>query len=168
MVLLNVVHPLKIYQCTKFHVLTLTGASFASISEVWTSAILQWLKVRDEKVRRQGHLQWHDLPTEFRKNLPIGSNVIRGTHRQTGDLTFLFKESRLKTLEIKIRHFQRQDRGLFSLEIWGSHTGEDRCPWRSYGLWQPWRWKQCVPPKRWYPLSIPHGVTTQKTTNDGC
>jgi hypothetical protein len=30
--------------------------------------------------------QWHDLPTEFHKNLPIGSNVIGGgghTDRQT-------------------------------------------------------------------------------------
>jgi hypothetical protein len=49
-----------------------------------------------------GHLQWHDLPTEFHKNLPIGSKVIRGdrqTDRQTGDLislTFLFEERRLK------------------------------------------------------------------------
>jgi hypothetical protein len=34
MVSLKVVHPLNIYQYTKFHVPTLTGASFASISEV--------------------------------------------------------------------------------------------------------------------------------------
>jgi hypothetical protein len=34
MVLLKVVYPLKIYQYTKFHVPTLTAASFASISEV--------------------------------------------------------------------------------------------------------------------------------------
>jgi hypothetical protein len=47
MVSLKVVHPLKIYQYTKFHVPMLTGASFASTSEVWTSAILEWLKVRD-------------------------------------------------------------------------------------------------------------------------
>jgi hypothetical protein len=47
MVLLEVVHPLKIYQYAKFHGLTLTGASFASTAGVWTSAILKWLKVRD-------------------------------------------------------------------------------------------------------------------------
>jgi hypothetical protein len=34
MVSLKVVHPLKIYQHTKYHGPTLTGASFASISEV--------------------------------------------------------------------------------------------------------------------------------------
>jgi hypothetical protein len=34
MVLLKVVHPLKIYQYTKFHVPTLTGANFAFTSEV--------------------------------------------------------------------------------------------------------------------------------------
>jgi hypothetical protein len=104
-VLLKVVHPLKIYQYTKFHVPTLSGASFASTSEVWTSAILEWLKIRDWKVRHQGHLQWHDLPTELHKNQSIGSKVIRGdkdrhTDRQTGDLislTFLFKKSRLKS-----------------------------------------------------------------------
>jgi hypothetical protein len=54
------------------------------------------------KIRHRGHLQWHDLSTEFHKNLPIGSKVIRGdtqTDRQTGNLmslSFLFKESRLK------------------------------------------------------------------------
>jgi hypothetical protein len=39
---LKVVHRLKICQYTKFH-----GASFASTSQVWTSAILEWLKIRD-------------------------------------------------------------------------------------------------------------------------
>jgi hypothetical protein len=38
---------LKIYQYTKFHGPTLADASFASTSEVWTSAILKWYKVRD-------------------------------------------------------------------------------------------------------------------------
>jgi hypothetical protein len=45
-ILLKVVHHLKIYQYNTFHGPTLTGASFASTSEVWTSAILEWLKVR--------------------------------------------------------------------------------------------------------------------------
>jgi hypothetical protein len=77
-VLLKVVHPLKIYQYTTFYGPTLTGTSLASTSDVWTSVILEWLKVRDYRVRRRGHLQWHDLSTEFHKNLPIGSKVIRG------------------------------------------------------------------------------------------
>jgi hypothetical protein len=89
MVLLKVAHPLKIYQYTKFHGPTLTGASFASTSEVWTSAIFEWLKVRDEKVRRRGYFQRHDLLTKFHKNLPIGSKVIRGTHRQTDRQTMV-------------------------------------------------------------------------------
>jgi hypothetical protein len=67
---------------------TLTGASFASTSEVWTSTILEWLKLRDWKEWRQDHSQWHDLPTEFRKNLLIGQ-----TDWQNGDVishNFLF------------------------------------------------------------------------------
>jgi hypothetical protein len=34
---------------TTVHCLTLTGVSFAYISEVWTSGILVWLKLRDQK-----------------------------------------------------------------------------------------------------------------------
>jgi hypothetical protein len=47
MVLLKVVHPLKIYQYTKFHGPTLTESSFASTSDVWTPTILKRLKLRD-------------------------------------------------------------------------------------------------------------------------
>jgi hypothetical protein len=35
-------------------------------------------------------------------------------------------------------------------------------------LLQPGRWRQCVPPKRWYLPTIPHGVTAQKTTVACC
>lgn len=43
------VHPLKMYQHTIFHGATLTGASFPSISEVLTPAVLEWLMLRDSK-----------------------------------------------------------------------------------------------------------------------
>jgi len=36
------------------------------------------------KIWRQGHLQCHGLPTEFRKNVQVGSSVGRGTNTQTG------------------------------------------------------------------------------------
>jgi hypothetical protein len=41
------VHPVNTYQNTKFDGHMLTGASFVSTSEVWKSAILEWLKLRD-------------------------------------------------------------------------------------------------------------------------
>jgi hypothetical protein len=31
---------------------------------------------------------------------------------------------------------------------------------------QPWRWRQYIPPKRWYLPTSPHGVTTQKISID--
>jgi len=39
------------------------------------------------KLWHRGHLQWHDLPTEFHKNLPTDLKVDKGrkTHRQDGD-----------------------------------------------------------------------------------
>jgi hypothetical protein len=45
-VLLKVNYPLKICHHTQFHGSTLTGASFATTSEVRTVAILEWLKLR--------------------------------------------------------------------------------------------------------------------------
>jgi hypothetical protein len=37
------------------------------------------------KLWRRGHLQWHNHPSEFHKNLPIGSKVEgRARHMQTG------------------------------------------------------------------------------------
>jgi hypothetical protein len=33
--------------------------------------------------RRPGLFQWLDPPTEFHKNLPVGSNVIKWEHGQT-------------------------------------------------------------------------------------
>jgi hypothetical protein len=91
MVSLKVVHPLKIYQNTKCHGSTLTRASFTSTSKVRTSAILEWLKLRHQKLWHRGLFQWHDFPTEFHKNLPFSSEVDRGgqTDRQDGDVISL-------------------------------------------------------------------------------
>jgi hypothetical protein len=47
MVLLKVVHPLNIYQKTKFRGTVLSDASFTATLEVLTSTIFEWLKVWD-------------------------------------------------------------------------------------------------------------------------
>jgi hypothetical protein len=45
---LKVVHLLEVYQHSTFQSPTLTGANFASTSEVWTSTTLEWLKPLDK------------------------------------------------------------------------------------------------------------------------
>jgi hypothetical protein len=75
---------LKIYQHTTFHGPTFTGASFASISEVWTSTILNWSKLRTYKLWTRGHRQWHDLPTEFHKIYQLVQKLTE-CNRQEGD-----------------------------------------------------------------------------------
>jgi hypothetical protein len=37
------------------------------------------------KLWRRGYLRGNDLSAKFRRNLPVGSKVISGGHRQTGD-----------------------------------------------------------------------------------
>jgi hypothetical protein len=46
MVPFKVVHPLRIYQVTKFLGPTLTGVTFAFTSEVCSSTILEWLQLQ--------------------------------------------------------------------------------------------------------------------------
>jgi hypothetical protein len=78
-----------------------------------------WLKTRVYKVRHRGHLQRHDLPTQFhKKNCWLVQKIFEG-HRQTDrwtnrqvdrwtdiqnggtiSLTFLFKDSKLKSVYI--------------------------------------------------------------------
>jgi hypothetical protein len=35
------------------------------------------------KLWRRRHIQWHELPTEFHKSLPLSSEVVRGKGRHT-------------------------------------------------------------------------------------
>jgi len=35
---------------------------------------------------------------------------------------------------------------------------------QQYMVSQPWRWRHHGTPKRWYPTTTLHGVTTQKTS----
>jgi hypothetical protein len=49
MISLKVIHPFKTYKHTESYSPTLTGESFAFTSEVRTSTILEWLKLRIKK-----------------------------------------------------------------------------------------------------------------------
>jgi hypothetical protein len=104
--------------------------NFASTSEVLTSAIFEWLKLRGCKLWRRGYVQWQDIPAELHKDLPICSKVYRG-NRQDGDLKILHfpfrKDSMLKTA-LKTRmhlawstiiiHLGGELRVVFSLLKW--------------------------------------------------
>jgi hypothetical protein len=100
-VLLKVVHRLTIYRSTKFDGPTLTGASFTSASKIWTSSSLERLQLRYWKLLHWGHLQCHDLCTEFHKICQLVQKFIGGQiHRHKGDYISLLssfrKEIRLK------------------------------------------------------------------------
>jgi hypothetical protein len=104
MVSLNFVHPLKIYQRKKCHGLTLTGANFSSTSEVRMFAIFELLDLKDYKLWFRSHLLWKDLPTEFHKKYTNSFKKLLGA-TQHGDLlrlAFLFKESRIETINISV------------------------------------------------------------------
>jgi hypothetical protein len=93
---------LKIYQHTKFHGPTLTGASFASTSEVWTSAILEGWRYGIKKYGVEVTFNGMTSLLNFIQIYQLVQKLLAGdtqTDRQTGaliSLTFLFKESRLK------------------------------------------------------------------------
>jgi hypothetical protein len=64
------------------------------------------------KLWRRGHPQWHYLPTEFHKNLPIGSEVDRGgrhTDRMVITLAYIFPLGRKVGLKID-NSINRSDR----------------------------------------------------------
>jgi hypothetical protein len=75
---LKVVHPLNVYQYTKFHGPTLNGASFASTSEVSTSTILEWLKIRDYKVGIEVTFNGMTSPLNFIKIYQLVQKLLGG------------------------------------------------------------------------------------------
>jgi hypothetical protein len=109
--LLKVVHPLKIYQYTKFHSPTLTSASFASTSKVWSLAFWNGWSYGIKKYGVEVTFNGMTSLPNFIKIYQLVQKLLGGTHRQTdrqtdrqtnrqtGDLislTFLVKESMLK------------------------------------------------------------------------
>jgi hypothetical protein len=118
--LLKVVHPLKLYQYTKFHGPTLTGASFASTSEVWSSPFWNGWRYGITKygveVTFNGMISLLNFikSTNWFKSYWGGGGSHRQTDWQTGDLinlTFFFKESRLK---IQINYQDRLSKQFYS------------------------------------------------------
>jgi hypothetical protein len=84
----------------------LSGDCFTSTSEALISAILKMFMLRDWNYVVFHHFQWHGLPAEFHKNVPVGWKYIsvrqadERTGRQTGDRTslpFIFKRKSVKT-----------------------------------------------------------------------
>jgi hypothetical protein len=67
-ILLKVVYPLKLYQRTESHGVTLCGESFFIRFRNVNARRLEWLTLRNlKKSVVSGHIQWHDRPTEFHK-----------------------------------------------------------------------------------------------------
>lgn len=70
-VLLNTVHHLHFYKHAKFYGPTLNFATFAFTSK---AGVVEGTGLKCVASRS---LQWHDLPTQFHKNLQIGSEFQR-------------------------------------------------------------------------------------------
>jgi hypothetical protein len=77
---------------TTFHPTPPIGSKVAPTSEIWTPAILKWLKLRNLIAWNQGRLQCHHLHTKFNPNPPNGSKVIK---------VFLYTHLR----SLNVRHF---------------------------------------------------------------
>jgi hypothetical protein len=84
MILLKVVHPLKIFQYTKFHGPMLTRASFVSTSEVWTSEI--WNAWRYGIKKYGVDVIFNDMTylLNLIKIYQLIQKLLGGTHRRTG------------------------------------------------------------------------------------
>jgi hypothetical protein len=74
----------------------LNGKSFATTSQVWTSSILEWLKLRDKKIWRRDLIQWHNLPTEFHKRIyQMVQKLMEGqTDRMVMSLAYIYSLGR--------------------------------------------------------------------------
>jgi hypothetical protein len=86
-----------IKSCSSFEDLSVCTSSWSHVDRCKFCINLRSLNVRHlgmvEGTGLKSHLQWRDLPTEFHKNLPSGSKVIRGdtqTDRQTDRLVILW------------------------------------------------------------------------------
>jgi hypothetical protein len=60
--------------------------------------IFEWLKLRHYILWRRGHLQWHELPTEFhKKTYQLVQKLVGGqTHEQDNNLISLHFSFRIE------------------------------------------------------------------------
>jgi hypothetical protein len=133
MILIKAVCPLSIYQHTKCHSPTLTGSSFASKPEVWTSVILEWLKLEIKKYGADVTFNGMFSPLNFMKIYQLVQKFISWGHsdwqtdRQIARwsnkhrFTF-FKESRLKSVLCYFNVFREVRSHLKRKRVWRHET----------------------------------------------